>query len=84
MAESDYFLLAAAQEEYQRAIESRLPSRVYKPRIYIDGNQWCALYGDNIQDGVAGVGDTPEAAMTDFDRNWHGQPASKAGIEVEG
>lgn len=46
------------------------PSAIYRPRIAIDGNQWCALYGDNIQDGVAGFGDSPAAAMADFDRNW--------------
>jgi hypothetical protein len=46
------------------------PSAIYRPRIAIDGNQWCALYGDNIQEGVAGFGDSPAAAMADFDRNW--------------
>ena len=28
---------------------------LYRP-LFVDGNQWCALYGENIQDGV----DTPE------------------------
>lgn len=46
------------------------PSAIYRPRIYIDGNKWCALYGDNLQDGVAGFGDSPADAMYDFDRNW--------------
>jgi len=46
------------------------PSAIYKPKIYIDGDKWCALYGENIQDGVCGFGDTPEKAMHEFDRNW--------------
>ena len=46
------------------------PSSVYRPALSIDGNQWCALYGDNLQDGVAGFGKSPADAMWDFDRNW--------------
>ncbi len=46
------------------------PSVLFRPRLSIDGNQWCALYGDNLQDGVAGFGDTPEKAMEDFDSAW--------------
>lgn len=47
------------------------PSAIYRPKISIDGDQWCALYGDNLQDGVAGFGDSPADAMCDFDRNWN-------------
>ena len=46
------------------------PSAIYRPAISIDGNQWCALYGDDLQCGVAGFGDTPEQAMADFDKSW--------------
>lgn len=56
---------AASIEEFHTA-----PSAIYRPAISIDGNQWCALYGDDLQCGVAGFGDTPEQAMADFDRNW--------------
>lgn len=55
------------------AQELRLPSVIYKPKLYIDGTKWCALYGDNLQDGVAGFGDTPEEAMQDFNNNWINQ-----------
>lgn len=50
--------------------EHARPSAVYRPRLSIDGNQWCALYGENLQDGVAGFGDTPEAACAAFDDAW--------------
>ena len=46
------------------------PFLLLKPRVFIDGNKWCALYGENLQDGVAGFGDSPELAAQDFDRNW--------------
>lgn len=47
------------------------PSAVFRPSIRKDGNKWCALYGANLQEGVAGFGDSPAAAMHDFDRNWN-------------
>lgn len=46
------------------------PSVLYRPRIFVDGRLWCALYGDNLQDGVAGFGESPAAAMRDFDKKW--------------
>lgn len=46
------------------------PSAVYRPALSIDGNQWCALYGVNLQDGVTGFGASPALAMADFDKNW--------------
>jgi len=49
------------------------PFMLLRPRIYPDGNQWCALYGENIQEGVCGFGDTPELASRDFDKSWHSQ-----------
>ena len=31
-----------------------------------DGNQWCFLYGSNIQEGVCGFGDTIAQAASNF------------------
>ncbi len=59
------------QQEFANvASEMQRPSVIYRPAISIDGNQWCALYGDNLQDGVAGFGDSPSDAMIDFDKAW--------------
>ena len=55
-----------------------VPSAVYRPALTIDGNQWCALYGANLQDGVAGFGDSPASAMRDFDNNWRAKLPAKA------
>ena len=65
MSESAYW-----SEMYVNALEAQRPFMLLRPRIYIDGNQWCALYGENLQDGVAGFGDSPELAAWDFDIAW--------------
>lgn len=52
------------------AYEHQRPSVLYRPSITLDGGVWCALYGANLQDGVAGFGSSPNKAMSDFDRNW--------------
>lgn len=47
------------------------PHVLMRPRLFIDGNKWCALYGENLQDGVAGFGDSPDLACDDFNANWY-------------
>ena len=39
-----------------------------KPKIYPDGNQWCVLYGEDIQTGIVGFGDTPRKAIFSFNK----------------
>lgn len=56
--------------QYAAALDMRRPSRQYRPSLGIDGNKWCALYGENLQEGVAGFGDSPEEAMYAFDQAW--------------
>lgn len=60
----------ASRAMQEAASEQMRPSVLMRPTLSIDGNKWCALYGDNIQDGVAGFGDSPNLAMYDFDKNW--------------
>lgn len=80
MNESEYYYNKASQDvmyadrqhEVKMAIlyeqvEYNLVAML-KPRITKDGNQWCVLYGDNLQDGIAGFGDTPHAAILDFNK----------------
>ena len=52
------------------ASEHTRPSAVFKPALSIDGDQWCALYGSNLQDGVAGFWKSPADAMHAFDAEW--------------
>lgn len=60
----------AGQAWQQAAAAHERPCVLWKPRLFIDGNQWCALFGENIQDGVAGFGDSPDEAMWAFDTAW--------------
>lgn len=55
-------------DEYLSVLAS--PSAIYRPKVFIDGNQWCALYGEDLMSGVAGFGDTPADAVADFNRQW--------------
>ena len=68
-----YDAVRSAAAEYER------PSAVFRPRVFIDGDRWCALYGENLQDGVAGFGDSPAKAMWDFDRAWQKDLTPNAG-----
>lgn len=43
---------------------------ILKPKITIDGDQWCILWGENLQDGVAGFGASPILAMYAFNKAW--------------
>jgi len=43
-----------------------------KPRIFLDGNQWCCLYGEDIMQGIVGFGATPQHAYGEFYRAWYG------------
>lgn len=60
----------AAQSVADVAARYDRPSVKFRPKLSIDGDHWCALYGDNLQDGVAGFGKSPADAMWDFDCNW--------------
>lgn len=66
-----HFAHMASESIREAAAVYQAPSAIYRPVLSIDGDQWCALYGDNLQDGVAGFGDSPALAMADFDKNWY-------------
>jgi len=77
------FAASMAGEAWQQAAyEHTRPSIMFKPALSIDNGHWCALYGDNLQDGVAGFGDSPHQAMLDFDSNWHKKLVKKEQINA--
>lgn len=63
------------EQAYNTIIGNRFSSAVdqLQPKIFPDGDKWCALYGKNIQEGVAGFGDTPAKALSDWDNNFWNQ-----------
>lgn len=54
----------------EAAWEQQRPSVVFKPKLSRDGDMWCALFGENLQEGVAGFGPRPADAMWAFDTAW--------------
>lgn len=75
---SPYAAMCAASIQ-QVAGEYERPCAVFRPKIMQDGDQWCALYGDDLQEGVAGFGDSPATAMRAFDEAWLTKIANHTG-----
>jgi hypothetical protein len=73
-----HYAMQAAESIRQAAGEYERPSVIYRPTLSLDGNAWIALYGENLQEGVAGCGDSPAEAMRAFDNAWY----AKANIAV--
>lgn len=44
--------------------------RLLKPKVTIDGNMYCVLYGENLQEGIAGFGETLMKAIYDFNKQF--------------
>ena len=42
------------------------PTEVLTITLSLDGNQWCALVGEDLVVGAAGWGDTPVEAIRDL------------------
>lgn len=60
------------QSRHSAAIEAEEMNLVslLRPRVFLDGNKWCVLYGENIMDGVCGFGDSPILAVYAFNKAW--------------
>ncbi len=59
----------AISVDYTQAI-LRQPHVYMRPRVFADGNKWCALYGDDIATGVCAFADTPKKAAEAWDLVW--------------
>lgn len=61
----------------RRAIENEYEALVLRfvkesgAIISKDGDQWCALYGANLQEGIAGFGNTPFMAAANLRDQFH-------------
>lgn len=40
---------------------------VLKPNLSKDGDMWCAMHGENLQEGVSGFGTNPAKALMAFE-----------------
>jgi hypothetical protein len=71
----------AAVEHQEHAMELKRPFYMLRPQVFTDGNQWCALYGEDLQRGVCAFGDTPALAAKAFDAEWLGASLAQKGGE---
>jgi hypothetical protein len=60
-----------AQQNYWSTKQDLAIVESLKPTITKDGNQWCVLYGADLQEGIAGFGNTPYQAILDFNTAFH-------------
>ena len=52
--------------------------KMYNPKVFRDGNEWCCLSGRELQGGViSGVGKTPEESISNWFNFWHNYYADK-------
>jgi hypothetical protein len=75
---AEHLMQCVAAEFTHAAMEQQRPFAVMRPRMYPDGNQWCALYGDDLQSGVCAFGNTPDAASRAFDLEWEKAKAGES------
>lgn len=60
-----------SQNFAQTEIERQRPHVMMRPRVFPDGDKWCALYGEDLQSGVAGFGNSPDEACNQFNAAWY-------------
>lgn len=69
---------ALLQQDFcSAAMEMARPAVIFRPILSRDGDQWCFLLGENLQEGVAGFGNTPCAAALAFDQAFYKETVSK-------
>ena len=58
--------------EHQSAMINEYTNSIYnlintlRCKILKDGEHWCCLYGENLQEGIAGFGKTPHESVMNF------------------
>ena len=67
---ASHHMACVAQDWSIAAVEQQRPCVVFKPTLSRDGSLYCVLFGEDLVQGVAGFGESPALAMTDFDKNW--------------
>lgn len=50
-------------------------AELLRPKVFRDGDKWCALYGENIMEGISGFGNTAAEAVAEFEHNYFSETA---------
>jgi hypothetical protein len=56
--------------------------KTFKPKLIKDGNAWICLYGEDLQSGLAGDGDTPLAAIKSWYENFREPEVGELTLEM--
>jgi hypothetical protein len=67
---ADRTLAAMKQRELYCVSHPRSPAAVGRPRLSIRGRTFVALLGPAIEEGIAGFGDSVQAALRAFDAQY--------------
>ena len=67
---ADQTLAAMKEMELYCASHPRSPAAVRRPRLSIRGRTFVALLGPAIEEGIAGFGDSVQAALRAFDAQY--------------
>ncbi|PYJ73670.1 MAG: hypothetical protein DME72_05195 [Verrucomicrobia bacterium] len=67
---ADRTLAAMEEMELYYASHPRSPAAVRRPRLSIRGRTFVALLGPAIEEGIAGFGDSVQAALRAFDAQY--------------
>jgi hypothetical protein len=70
MRKQDEGQAASERAELYYAAHPRSPSAVRRPKLYRRSQNWIALLGPSIEDGIVGLGLTVEAALRGFDAQY--------------
>jgi hypothetical protein len=66
----DQTLMAMQEMERYCAAHPNTPVSLRHPRLFTRGRTFVALLGPSIEEGIAGFGDTVQAALRAFDRQY--------------
>jgi hypothetical protein len=71
-------LLMDITKQQDTIIESKLSCEHLEIKVFRDGDQWCAMHGENPMIGIQGFGDTPNQAVVAFDLEYRNNSAKTA------
>ena len=74
-------LPAAIKEEVEEYLERhpRSPAARLRPKMGMTDDVWLAFIGTELREGASGMGQTPRAALGDFNRHFMEPPISRNG-----
>ena len=67
--------------ERLRAAETESDFKLFSmlnPKLFIDGDCWCCLWGTDLQTGIAGFGKSPIKAIQQWNAEWYNAALSAA------